>query len=317
VTQPPAPRTAPQYVEPPASKSGSSAAAPLSGILGFTGEYKDSVGGMYALGNGYRFYHPALMRFMAPDDLSPFGEAGPNPYAYCAGDPINYRDPSGHIQLRLFDSALGDLVSSIKGMTSKKGIEVPEVDEGRLPIKEGHKPLLGAHPQEELGRRPLPNTGPYQRPVHPDAMFNLVPAPDAQIDERRFVVRSSNKNQVHEVTPEGRYIYVIPFENPTEIRLAQLPKDGYPTDELGHTSLMQKWDHVKQGLYKADDVLYAGQMEFANGALIEWDNVSGHYQPPGDLGFVRANVPVKWQLLLGMENLVPFTGWRTPNPRLG
>lgn len=36
------------------------------------------------------------MRFSAPD-WSPFGEGGINPYAYCAGDPINSSDLFGHM----------------------------------------------------------------------------------------------------------------------------------------------------------------------------------------------------------------------------
>lgn len=37
------------------------------------------------------------MRFNAPDDLSPFDGGGIHPYAYCAADPINYCDPTGHM----------------------------------------------------------------------------------------------------------------------------------------------------------------------------------------------------------------------------
>lgn len=66
-------------------------------LPGFNGELIDSVSGTYLLGNGYRAYNPVLMRFNCPDSLSPFGGGGINPYAYCAGDPINYTDPSGHI----------------------------------------------------------------------------------------------------------------------------------------------------------------------------------------------------------------------------
>jgi RHS repeat-associated protein len=68
----------------------------LPGLPGFNGEQPDPVTGHYLLGNGYRAYNPVLMRFNSPDSLSPFGEGGLNPYAYCIGDPINSRDPTGH-----------------------------------------------------------------------------------------------------------------------------------------------------------------------------------------------------------------------------
>ncbi|MEU1284174.1 RHS repeat-associated core domain-containing protein [Kitasatospora sp. NPDC005856] len=66
-------------------------------ILGYTGERTDPDLGWLHLGNGYRPYHPGLMRFTAPDSLSPFGPGGINPYTYCAGDPVNHTDPSGHL----------------------------------------------------------------------------------------------------------------------------------------------------------------------------------------------------------------------------
>ncbi|CDG19786.1 putative Nematicidal protein 2 [Xenorhabdus poinarii G6] len=68
-------------------------------LPGYNGEWQDSTGGGYHLGNGYRTYNPVLMRFTAPDSLSPFGEGGLNPYAYCLGDPINRTDPSGHVSI--------------------------------------------------------------------------------------------------------------------------------------------------------------------------------------------------------------------------
>jgi RHS repeat-associated protein len=66
-------------------------------VLAFNGERLDPVGETYHLGNGYRAYNPVLMRFTSPDSWSPFGAGGINPYAYCAGDPINRSDPTGHM----------------------------------------------------------------------------------------------------------------------------------------------------------------------------------------------------------------------------
>ena len=66
-------------------------------VLGFNSERLDTVCSTYHLGNGYRDYNPLIMRFNCPDDWSPFGKGGINPYSYCAGDPINRADPSGHI----------------------------------------------------------------------------------------------------------------------------------------------------------------------------------------------------------------------------
>lgn len=65
-------------------------------ILGYNGEYNDGVLQQYILGNGYRAYNPTLQRFICPDSMSPFGAGGINRYLYCAGDPINRADPTGH-----------------------------------------------------------------------------------------------------------------------------------------------------------------------------------------------------------------------------
>ncbi|MFG3530150.1 RHS repeat-associated core domain-containing protein [Streptomyces sp. NPDC047917] len=66
-------------------------------VLGYDGQRTDPATGWLHLGNGYRAYHPDLMRFTTPDSLSPFGAGGINPYAYCLGDPVNRTDPTGHL----------------------------------------------------------------------------------------------------------------------------------------------------------------------------------------------------------------------------
>jgi RHS repeat-associated protein len=73
-----------------------SSVSSMQSLLAFNGEVRDEASGWYLLGRGYRAYNPSLMRFHSPDSLSPFGAGGVNPYMYCAGDPINFRDPTGH-----------------------------------------------------------------------------------------------------------------------------------------------------------------------------------------------------------------------------
>ncbi|MGR4974146.1 RHS repeat-associated core domain-containing protein [Pseudomonas sp. LARHCG127] len=68
----------------------------LKGLLAFAGEVREALIGWYLLGRGYRAYDPGLMRFHSPDSFSPFGAGGLNPYGYCLGNPIAWRDPSGH-----------------------------------------------------------------------------------------------------------------------------------------------------------------------------------------------------------------------------
>lgn len=67
----------------------------LQPSLGFNGERVDWLLKTYFLGNGRRHYSPGMMRFLSPDGLSPFAAGGMNAYAYCAGDPVNFIDPTG------------------------------------------------------------------------------------------------------------------------------------------------------------------------------------------------------------------------------
>lgn len=71
---------------------------PSRTLTNFNGENLELHTQCYLLGNGYRAFSPSLMRFISPDSWSPFGASGINVYMYCAGDPINYTDSSGHIK---------------------------------------------------------------------------------------------------------------------------------------------------------------------------------------------------------------------------
>jgi RHS repeat-associated protein len=96
-------------------------------LAGFNGQRPDPVSGHSHLGNGYRAYTPVLGRFTAPDSMSPFGAGGINPYAYCAGDPVNRADPSGHFSLgQGLGMALGLVGGFVLGVLTE-GMALPVV----------------------------------------------------------------------------------------------------------------------------------------------------------------------------------------------
>ncbi|MFK0266878.1 RHS repeat-associated core domain-containing protein [Pseudomonas asiatica] len=66
--------------------------------LAFNGEILDTPTDCYLLGS-YRLASPGSYRFYSDDDQSPFGKGGLNSKAYCAGDPVNNVDPTGHFPL--------------------------------------------------------------------------------------------------------------------------------------------------------------------------------------------------------------------------
>ncbi|WP_332382938.1 RHS repeat-associated core domain-containing protein, partial [Burkholderia ambifaria] len=114
-------------------------------LPGFNGERTDPVSGMYHLGNGYRAYNPVLMRFNGPDSLSPFGAGGINPYAYCAGDPVNHTDPSGHLSApAIAGIALGAIGIGLSILTGGASIAAAGSVMAALGAASGASLLLGA-----------------------------------------------------------------------------------------------------------------------------------------------------------------------------
>ncbi|MGL6150135.1 MAG: RHS repeat-associated core domain-containing protein [Aeromonas sobria] len=84
--------------------------------LGFNGEWLDPVLKGYHLGQGYRIYQPKLMRFNAPDSLSPFNGGMHNAYVYCQNDPINFIDPSGHLNISKILFGTFGMIAGIVGI---------------------------------------------------------------------------------------------------------------------------------------------------------------------------------------------------------
>lgn len=94
--------------------------------------------GHYLLGNGYRAFNTVLMRFNAPDSLSPFGRGGLNAYAYCEGDPINRIDPSGHVVSLL------------------RGIAASFLRPGQRPLARGNALRISRYPLMAVGGGRVP-----------------------------------------------------------------------------------------------------------------------------------------------------------------
>ncbi|MEB6588612.1 MULTISPECIES: RHS repeat-associated core domain-containing protein [Pseudomonas] len=70
-------------------------------LIAFNGQWRDPRTTCYLLGS-YRLFSPQLQRFCSPDSFSPFASGGLNAYNYCADDPINYTDTSGHTASSIF-----------------------------------------------------------------------------------------------------------------------------------------------------------------------------------------------------------------------
>ena len=70
---------------------------PLFGMHGERIDWVSARSQLYHLGHGARSYDPMLQCFLSKDPYSPFSVGGINPYAFCAGDPVNRTDHSGYM----------------------------------------------------------------------------------------------------------------------------------------------------------------------------------------------------------------------------
>ena len=95
----------------------------MEGRPGFAGEQLDELTGWYIPGS-YRPYDPVLMSFLSPDSESPFGDGGLNPYAYCAGDPVNNIDPDGHAWWKWLAAGVGTALA-VAGTIASLGTAAP------------------------------------------------------------------------------------------------------------------------------------------------------------------------------------------------
>ncbi|WP_437534767.1 RHS repeat-associated core domain-containing protein [Sorangium sp. So ce726] len=80
-----------------AMREGAQAATPLR----FLGQYADAETGLHY--NRYRYYDPALGRYISPDPAGPLG--GLNAFAYARNNPFDYGDPWGLVYTRIVDNS--------------------------------------------------------------------------------------------------------------------------------------------------------------------------------------------------------------------
>jgi len=122
--------------------------------LDYTGAHRDSVTTAYALGNGARWYLPALMRFNAPDSLSPFQAGGLHPYIYCGDDPSDRVDPSGHIDWSVTGRAIRQFLTRLGARERRPAIlGAAKTDAAKIDAESGND-----HTSHVTGKPERPTT---------------------------------------------------------------------------------------------------------------------------------------------------------------
>jgi RHS repeat-associated protein len=126
--------------------------------LHFTGAHWDRVLPAYVLGNGYRSYLPSLMRFSAPDLLSPFDAGGIHPYVYCGDDPVNRQDPSGRFPspAAMVEASGAKTIDAIAARLARHAAEHNDIehpDATLEPADRTHAEASGPSHQSTRGRK--------------------------------------------------------------------------------------------------------------------------------------------------------------------
>ena len=165
--------------------------------LNYTGAHRDSVTTAYALGNGTRWYLPALMRFNAPDSLSPFQAGGPNPYVYCDDDPIDRVDPSGHINWSVTGRVIRRLLARLGARERRPAIlGAAESDAAKIGAESGSEHISHVRQTPERPSAPAAPAPHFARTATMLEKIDLFMGPEQALVEHVFVKGASGKTSM-------------------------------------------------------------------------------------------------------------------------
>jgi RHS repeat-associated protein len=185
--------------------------------------------GHYLLGNGYRAYNPVLMNFNSPDSMSPFAKGGLNGYGYCQRDPVNNKDPSGHVKVSaMLLSKVPRLV--LLGYHATDAFNVKGLLQG---VSRGHsRPDRRAQGEAFY----IGSTRDYVKPYKDkaiDGVILAVVAPEGVlVPEKHF---SKDVFDVTAVNPAGYGFLTVLEEVPPGVESANLPRTGKFASSAGAT----------------------------------------------------------------------------------
>ncbi|WP_282364522.1 RHS repeat-associated core domain-containing protein [Pseudomonas sp. PS01297] len=237
----------------------------VASVLGFNGERADPVTGHYLLGNGYRAFNPVLMRFNSPDSMSPFGQGGINAYGYCAGDPLNFGDSSGHF-FQAINRSLKNMKTAVAdfflGTKSAEISNIRKLADGIVAFervsKSGYKKLvLGGH-GGRLGGKTVVAAG--NIPLSSKGLVTL--ARDAGVDFRDYkavdliICTSANLGFAQDVANLTR-LPAKGFNGPVT---AMLPDEWIPdmvVGEIYQSSTPMRIFRNDRGIYKLSPMDFA------------------------------------------------------------
>lgn len=178
----------------------------------YTGQHRDAESGLQH--HGARYYAPWLCRWVTPDPAGPVD--GPNLYRYCAGNPLNFSDPSGLAAgdpskkwwgglLRGFGAGI-KLLGTVPGSITP-GIEPPPIQQPDGPAGITEKDAI---PKTEKRKRVTDPMDPAPPPPPEPPVKPKVPPPPATRDTL-ITDPTPNPSKISDVPKGDSFIgYTVP-----------------------------------------------------------------------------------------------------------